>query len=590
MQRRSRVWILAAAALAAVPASAQTGPTFSGSTEVVASRLGGDAAGVGRREIVLTRDEIRALPVHSIEDLLAILPGVGLARRGAFGAQADLNLRGSTFEQTLVLVNGIRVGNPQTGHHALDLFIPIEAVERIEILFGPASAVHGPGAFGGVINIVTGVTRPAAHIAAGAHGLADGGAGLTVGRHTWAALGRTVHTGFRDDTELAVNQAAAGRRWAAGRTSFEVAAAAGERHFGAWRFYSDRFPRERERTAGTLVTAGLHHASGGLRLDASFRADRHLDTFVLDRRRPAWYLNRHRTDGVLAGLRLAGGRRWRWTVGAEASRDSIRSSSLGRHHRIQTAAFGEAGWFGRRATADLQVRIDHQRPWGSVTTLAAGGSWRPGGGWRLRAAAGQSFRAPSFTELWYRSPASVGDPDLRPERGWTVEVGVGRASWSLTVFQRRAHPLIDFVLDGDGVWRARNVGRLTTSGLEASLLLPVAGPLLWQRLGVEWLGTGVSLDPRRSAYALAHPRLEVAWSGAAAIGGGFEAGWAARFRDPAGRGSWAVLDLRLGRRILDGMRVILEADNLFDRSISELHGIPLPGRWISLRVDWRGGS
>jgi len=167
-------------------------------------------------------------------------------------------------------------------------------------------------------------------------------------------------------------------------------------------------------------------------------------------------------------------------------------------------------------------------------------------------------------------------------------VGLDAGPWSLTAFHRSAHPLIDFVLAGDGVWRAQNVGGLTTNGLEVALSVPTAGPLLWQRVSAVWLDSNLSLISGRSAYALAHPRLEMAWTGAARLGNTWRLGWAGRFRDPNDRGSWATLDLRLERRILNGMKLILEADNVFDRSVSELHGIPLPGRWISVRLDWRG--
>ncbi|NOZ79654.1 MAG: TonB-dependent receptor [Acidobacteria bacterium] len=594
MRYRLTLAALAACVAGMVPTPAaqaqeQHQPSFSGTTEVVASRIAGKAEDAGRREVILTRQEIEALPVHDLEGLLALLPGVGLARRGLFGAQADLSLRGSTFEQTLILVNGVRVSHPQTGHHALDLFIPIEAIDHIEVLYGPGSAAYGPGAFGGAINIVTRTRRPIAQAAVGSHGLADGGAGIPLGGGAWAAVHRTVHTGFRDDTELAVNKLAAGWRHRTGRWTFDVAGAAGKRHFGAWRFYSNAFPLERERTAGALVTGRLGLRLGKLRFGGYVRANRHLDHFVLDRNRPAWYVNDHRTDGVLAGLTAGGDLgAWKWTVGTEAARDTIHSSNLGHHHRVETAVYGELGRFGTRTTADLQIRLDHEEPWGSVTTLAVGGSIRLGRGVTLRAQGGQSFRAPSFTELYYRSPATMGNAALKPERGRTVEAGLDAGPWSLTVFHRSAHPLIDFVLSDDGAWHARNLGGLTADGLEAAVFLPAIGRLTWQRLSVEWIGTSLAAMPGRSEYALAHPRLEAAWTGAADLGRGWTAGMAARFRDPQASGSWATLDLKVGRRILKGMDAVLEADNLFDRSISELHGIPLPGRWISLRLVWRG--
>jgi len=102
-------------------------------------------------------------------------------------------------------------------------------------------------------------------------------------------------------------------------------------------------------------------------------------------------------------------------------------------------------------------------------------------------------------------------------------------------------------------------------------------------------GSTVDVDPLRSAYALAHPRLEVAWTGTLELGRVWSGGWSARLRDPNNGPAWATLDLRLGRRILGGTILTLEAANVFDRHITELHGIPLPGRWLSVRLDWREG-
>ncbi|MEN8162572.1 MAG: TonB-dependent receptor plug domain-containing protein, partial [Acidobacteriota bacterium] len=267
-------------------------PSFHGDTEVVASRIGTTPSSVGRRALVIDREEIEMLPVQTIQDLLAILPGIGLARRGTRGVQGDLNLRGSTFEQSVVMVNGIRVNNPQTGHHNLDLFIPLDAIARVEVLYGPGSAVHGPDAFGGAVNIVTNITAPvAARLRIGENHLA-GGALAGSWNGLWGAIEREVHTGFRDNTEADVNQGAAGWSMASGRSRLEVAYSAGRRRFGAHAFYSTRFPDEREWTEGQLLTVGAQTPlARNLTLHGALRLDRHEDDFVLDRHRPEWFHN-----------------------------------------------------------------------------------------------------------------------------------------------------------------------------------------------------------------------------------------------------------------------------------------------------------
>ncbi len=568
-------------------------PRFEGTTRVVASRIAVDAGAVGRREVVVTREEIRGMPVQSVQDLLTLIPGVGLARRGAHGVQGDLNLRGATFEQALVMVNGVRVNNPQTGHHNLDLFVPLAAVERVEVLYGPGSAVHGPDAFGGAINIVTSRPTATAFVRIGENDLTGGGGAAPLGAGLWVAGEREVHTGFRDNTEADVNQLAGGWSWNDGLRRLDLTFAAGSRDFGALRFYSTAFPNQRESTDGALLTLRGSapvgsSTTGGLAL----RLDRHSDLYVLDRERPDFYRNVHDTTGALLDLSLTGAiRGWDWALGGEASRDDIDSSNLGTHHRTRGAAFAELGRVRPSHAFTLQARADHQEPWGTVGTAAGGGSVAlGGGGWRLRVHAGTSFRAPSFTELHYVSPSRVGDPELEPERGRTLEVGAAGGPWTVTLFRRTADPIIDYLLDDDGVWRARNLGRITTNGFEAEYLLPEVGRLRWQRIGLVLLDSELDVDPARSAYALSHPRAEASWTGSLAAGRGWTAGWAVRWRDPRTGGSWATLDLRLDRRLAHGLAATVDAANILDREITEVHGVPLPGRWVTLSLAWRQPS
>jgi iron complex outermembrane receptor protein len=563
-------------------------PRFHGSAEVAASRIATDGISVGRRQVIMSREEIHQLPAQNLQELLTLIPGLGLTRRGARGVQGDLNLRGSTFEQALVLVNGVRVNNPQTGHHHLDLFIPLAAVERVEVLYGPGSAVHGPDAFGGAINIVTSQPLSSAYLRVGQNDLSGGGFSAALGAGLWATAEREVHTGFRDNTEADVNQLAAGWSWSGEETTVDLSLAVGSRDFGAHAFYSARFPDQRESTAGELLTLRTSSLLGSSTLGVSLRLDRHEDEFVLDRERPDWFRNTHNTRGGLLAVSLAGAiDGWDWAAGVEGARDEIESSNLGDHQRTRGALFAELGSFRGPYTLSLQARIDDQDPWGTEGTFAVGGSLPLGRGWRARAHYGSSFRGPSFTELYYSSPSRVGNPSLEPERGRTVEGGLAAGPWTLSLFHREADPIIDYLLSDDGVWRAHNIGEVRTTGIETELGLPVAGRLRWQRVGLVYLDSEIDVDPERSAYALAHPRAEATWTGSLEAGRGWTAGWGMRWRDPKDGGSWATVDLRVAHRFLDHLLLTLEASNLLDREITELHGVPLPGRWVTLTVAWR---
>jgi len=104
---------------------------------------------------VIQAQEIQKSSATSLADLLQRVAGIDVRRRGAQGMQADLYIRGGSFDQTLLLIDGIKVDDPQTGHHTLNIALPLELIERIEIIKGPAARVFGQNAFTGAINIVT---------------------------------------------------------------------------------------------------------------------------------------------------------------------------------------------------------------------------------------------------------------------------------------------------------------------------------------------------------------------------------------------------------------------------------------------------
>ncbi len=110
---------------------------------------------LARTVVVLSRDDIRRLPVRSVAELLSYVSSVDVRSRGASGVQADFAIRGSTFGQTLILVDGFRINDAQSGHHNADIPVPVGEIERIEILLGPGSSLYGADAFGGIVNVIT---------------------------------------------------------------------------------------------------------------------------------------------------------------------------------------------------------------------------------------------------------------------------------------------------------------------------------------------------------------------------------------------------------------------------------------------------
>ncbi len=576
----------------ATPAPVPT-PTplpFAESVEVTATRLP-DETTPSRRRLVLEREEIAQLPVNTLPELVEYLAGTGIARRGAHGVQADAQLRGGTFEQVAVLVDGARVNDPQTGHFHMELPLPVDAIERIEVLLGPGAAVHGAGAFGGVVSITTAPpSRPSLTLSGGSFNLFEARGATPLGKGFWVAGQHAASDGHAKDTDFRTDRFAGGYSRRSVGTSVDATLGAQASDFGAWGFYSSRYPNQYEETDTLLATFAVRHRIGSRELAFRSMARQHEDHYILERDRPAFYENFHTTRSGLAQVSLRGlDRGFDWAAGVEGEVQSLDSARLGDHDRSDVAVFGEATKsvgsfrFGLQGRADRTSSIGWQFSPGLGAEATLGGS-------RIAFHHGRTFRLPSFTDLYYTSPTTVGNPNLSTERATSdeivVRIPVGRVFVDGAGFFRRSTELIDFVLADDGIYRAQNSARADTRGLEAGLSLGKVGRLRQARLSLAWLSTDVDVDPARSRYALAHPRFEAALTASGRLPLALELSGVVRARTPATGATYALVDLRLARALPRGLALEAGVTNLFDEMYEEIPGVPMPGRWLSVGLRW----
>lgn len=543
---------------------------------------------------LLSRRDIQELPVRTMAELLDWATAVDVRSRSP--AQSDLSVRGASFEQVVVLVDGVRMSDAQTGHFDMDLAVPLDRVARVEVLRGPASALYGADAMGGVVNIITrdGAGGWDTRAEAGSWGTArlalTGGVqhddGLSM--HAGAQLSRSDGHRPGTDYDVATFQAGASHPAAGGTITGRLGLA--RRDFGAADFYAPYPSYERTRTAtasGRWTSAPGNGA--GIQVGASYR--RHDDDFILVRDDPALYRNRHTSSSAgadalvrttLAGLSLA--------IGGELYRDALTSNSLGDRTEDRGAVFGEAV-LGRGAGGilSLGLREDWHQRFGAVLSPSISAS-HDLGTTRLRAALGRSFRTPTWTERYYADPANIGRPDLAPETAWSGEVGVDlhrdRATVGFTAFVRRAENLIDWARSAtapDSVpWETRNVESATFRGLEADMA--VEGPF---RTAWTLGGTLLTVQSREAAGLVSKYALRPL---ARRFTIGVRRTFARRLRldihvmrarrtgetDPYHRlDARAALDLGPVRLYLDGT-------NLLDAVYPDVTGAAAPGRAVFL--------
>ena len=425
----------------------------------------------------------------SAVDLLRTDPSLNVQARAAEGVQADLSIRGTTFEQSLILVNGFRVNDPETGHLNLDIPVPLDAITRIDLLHGSGSTFYGSDAIGGAVNLLTGMPP------AGFSLIARSGAGNygSLENHLRAAYSagpfaeqltgsRDTSDGFIPDRNYSSN-ALASESWlktAPGTT--DILLAASDRPYGANLFYGPYPSWER-----TKAWLGSIQQQLGSRTAASFGYLRHTDEFVLFVDQPSIYENNHITSAYEAALRRADdlGRNTTIAYGLEESGDTIHSNSLGQHARNQGAGYANLSLRSLgRFSLSLGAREEVLSSQGSVFSPSAAAAFTLTKSLRLRASAGHGFRQPTYVDLYYSDPATIGNPALKPESSWSFEGGAdwtpanGRLTLTAVGFRLNQTNVIDYAkllpLTAGEKWQAVNVPTLDISGAETSLRIRLA--------------------------------------------------------------------------------------------------------------------
>jgi iron complex outermembrane receptor protein len=589
------------ALLALVPATtAAQAPEYRlGTLRVsVSSRL---LPGLGTRAMeVVTSETLQALPVRSITEALVWAAGVEVEARSP--AQADVSIRGSSFEQVVVLVNGVRMSDPQTGHFDLDLAVPLERVERIEVLRGPASSLFGADAVGGVVNVVT---RDGDETEV--RGRVEGSS--NAGRHASLAAGGTLggvrfaggadwarSDGHREGTDFDILRFhGQGSTSVAGGT-LALEGGWAQRDFGADGFYAP-FPSYEE-TATKTIAASWTGSAGGLALRPSVWRRDHDDDFVLRRSDPSFYRNLHTSiqTGMDLVARASVGGRALLAVGGEWVRESLESTSLGNRREGRRAVFAEGTALLEGTTLRGGLRLDRYETFGSVVTPSVSASTLLGTRVRARVAAGRAFRAPTWTERYYTDPANQGRPDLDPERSWTLEAGLDvtlrhEVALSATGFTRRTEGLIDWARAAgvDTRWETRNVESADFHGLELALHGILLGPARIDLTGSALRLTSREAEGLESKYALrpttrrGSMRLNLPLGGSSA--GAVQVLHAGR----AGEDTHTTVDVRLTRRVAEG-ELYLDLRNLLDEAYLDVTRMPAPGRSISMGVRFGLGG
>ncbi len=534
---------------------------------------------------IITSDDIKALPVNSLEDILRLSAGVDVRGRGNFGVQNDLSISGGSFEQVLVLLDGIKMSDLQTGHHQMNIPVSKNDIERIEVISAPASSLYGAGAFSGAINIITKKSRKklvetelSFYEKNTFSGKVSFSPSLSAG-NMFLTASRKRSRGYFPGRDFVVSDYF-GRMSFSGKNNVSLSAGKQDKDFGAYHFYGTNTDGERENT-------GLEFANLEFRIPFSRSFFLSNKTFV--RRHedkfgyfyfPNFYVNSHKNirQGNETVFHFSSGHN-SFSAGAVYSSEEITSNVL-KNEGSRTVSFFER--FRRKkgiSEFNINLRTDSSSRWGRISSISAGEEITLKR-LRLHILYASAFRPPSYTELRYWDPANEGSTALHLEKSRYYEAGVSVESFSAAVFLRRGRDIIDWVkFVSTDTYHAWNIPEFDMKGARLKYFFSCRA--LTGRAGYTFLKASRPDGIYDSKYALRYPSHKFSlWLDrklfqkvSAAVTGSY----LKRERDKG----YFVLDAKIEKKS-GNYGLFLEASNLFDRKFYDFPGVPAPGRWAGV--------
>ena len=458
-----------------------TGPELIMGAEIKAGKLNIAAQDLGSNITILSRKDIANIPVQTTAELLGYIEGVDLRQRGPNGVQADIQIQGGTFDQVLVLIDGVRLTDPQTGHHMLNLMVPPEAIERIEIIKGAAARRYGINALSGVVNIVTQKSAnpgiyATTYVGSGfnkdtttQNTYNNKGVRLMAGLQGngvqgWVSAGYDQGNGYRHNTDFRTFRSSIKlSSIPVKETDIQLYFLGGIIHnaFGANGFYAAPADKNSFETVNTqLGSFGAIKKLKTGQLEAKINARYNNDHYVFVRSNPALYQNFHNSTTFMPEITYnVSGEFWQMALGVEARKEWMESSNLGNHDRT---FYGNYVDIATTPTRGVKVNFGMYRlysketgqifyPGADVLVALIPEKYMNQAKLNFFASWGTGQRLPTFTDLYYSGPSNLGNPNLLPESARTIEMGLRKTGRKIHaqagIFRRTQQQMIDRIKD-----------------------------------------------------------------------------------------------------------------------------------------------
>jgi len=466
---------------------------------------------------IFTAEDIKKLGVTNVADVLQQVAGIDVRRQGVNGMQADLYIRGGGFDQTLLLIDGFKVDDPQTGHHTMNLALPIEMIKRIEIIKGPAARIFGQNAFTGAVNIVTKDSDANAMIAkvqGGSFGQfiaeATGAIQLKESNHL-LHFSKNISEGYRHNTDFDNTNYVSKSMFNKNKLPIELLTSYVERKFGANGFYGIPTATEQyEATQASLVGLSTVIKKGNFTWKPRLYWRRNQDEYFYIRSNPSVYRNLHITNKFAAEFNGSYESKYGITgFGLEAAKYYISSNRLGDNSREMASIFLEHRFLFLNNKFDVTpgLAVSYFSDFDNKAFPGLDLGYQISSTFRVYGNIGFTYRVPTYTDLYYVGPQAIGNENLQPEDALSEEIGVKwltkHVDLTWAVFNRDSNDLIDYVRPSaaDIVYTPQNIQDVNTKGFETEVAIRFQLNALPQKIKLGYTFIEDDVKKSRAAYS-----------------------------------------------------------------------------------------
>tara|TARA_R110002124_G_scaffold55615_4_gene157456 strand:+ start:1060 stop:2877 length:1818 start_codon:yes stop_codon:yes gene_type:complete len=557
-----------------------------------------------RTILVITSQQIKQSAVTNIADLLQQVAGVDVRRRGVNGMQSDLYIRGGSFDQTLLLIDGIKVEDPQTGHHTMNMALPLDIIERVEIIKGAAARIFGQNAFTGAINIVTKKDASKVNsvgVQAGSFGQKNGA--ITVGKNLKnssiiAHASLNSSDGYRYNTDFKNQNYFIKNTFNKNNTPINFIGYFTEKNFGANGFYaSPSAINQYEETQASLVGLSTTIKNNKLTLKPRLYWKRNQDMYLYTRSNPSGYRNLHISNKVGAEVNASYNSSVGITgFGIDVAKVFLTSNNLGSRNRFMANLFLEHRFKLLDDKMDITpgIAVNYFSDFKFHAFPGVDIGYAVNDKFKVYANAGYTYRVPTYTDLFYSDPTTLGNANLNPEEAISEELGIkytsSKIDFSAAIFNRDSNNLIDYVkANANDKWQATNIQDLNSLGVEfnGSFRYKVKDFVQNFSFGYAYLDENLeSVNATFSRYSINSLKHHITSTFRSQFFKNIRQSVIYKFAERSTGESYSIVDLMFTLNI-NRFNVSLIGNNIFNTIYTETNLVPMPKANFLIDINYK---